>query len=455
MPATSRQQPTTAPQWSSPSANGGMMGGVEAARMLESWDVAVESVDLRPVDWPGLRQRLHLTAFALVNAALGIPALLLLILTLLSIPLAPLGLGLLLANLVVPATGWLTSVHRRLTGLVLRDDLSAAYADTSGRGLFGRPLVWFRDPGRWRDIAFLAFSATGGFVMSAVVVGLIVNPLVNVLGALFSPERVWYVLAFVLGPLLLTAWWAATPGLVIARAFAERGILNRSREEELERRVEEVTASRSESLDHSAAELRRIERDLHDGPQARIVSLGMNLGLAERLLVEDPVAAESLLREARHSAVNALEELRALVRGIHPPVLAERGLAGAVQALAVAVGTPTVVTSSLDGRPPAPVETAAYFAIAECLANTTKHSGAHRGWVSLDHAAGVLRVVVGDDGRGGADPNGSGLSGVRRRLAAFDGVMVVQSPTGGPTIVTLEVPCELSSPRTTPSSGTD
>lgn len=422
--------------------------------MLESWDVAVESVEPRPVDVAGLRKRVHLTAFALVNAVLGIPALLLLILTLLCIPLAALGLGLLLANLVVPATGWLTSVHRRLTGLVLRDELSAAYADTSGRGVLGRPFVWFRDPGRWRDVAFLAFSATGGFVMSAVVVGLLANPVVSLLGFLFSPERAWFVMAFVLGPLLMTAWWSATPGLVVARAFAERGILNRSREEELERRVEEVTASRTESLDHSAAELRRIERDLHDGPQARIVSLGMNLGLAQKLMAEDPALAEALLKEARGSAVDALEELRSLVRGIHPPVLAERGLTGAVEALAVAVGTPTGVSSSLGGRPPAPVETAAYFAIAECLANTTKHADARRGWVTLDHVDGVLRVAVGDDGRGGADSAGSGLSGVRRRLAAFDGTMVVHSPTGGPTIVTLEVPCELSSPRTTPSSGT-
>ncbi|MGY1807661.1 sensor histidine kinase [Blastococcus sp. SYSU D00669] len=224
---------------------------------------------------------------------------------------------------------------------------------------------------------------------------------------------------------------------------------------ELEREVERVTASRAATVDSAAAELRRIERDLHDGVQARIASLGMNLGLAEVLLRSDPDAVEELLAEARLGATTALEDLRSVVRGMHPPVLADRGLAGAVEALALDVAVPVTVSSSLDGRAPAPVESAVYFAVAEALANVVKHSGASRAWVSLGHEDGVLRAVVGDDGGGGADPSsGTGLAGVARRIDAFDGTLTVSSPPGGPTTVGVEVPCALSSSRTTPSSGT-
>jgi signal transduction histidine kinase len=181
----------------------------------------------------------------------------------------------------------------------------------------------------------------------------------------------------------------------------------------------------------------------------------MSIGLAEQLVRRDPEAVRRLLAEARETSGQALAELRGLVRGIHPPVLAERGLDGAVRALALAVPLPVEVTVDLPGRPLAPVESAAYFAVAEGLANVTKHSGATRAWIRLGHTDGRLTMVVGDDGRGGADPAaGTGLAGVGRRLAAFDGTMVVSSPSGGPTVVSMELPCELSSPRTSPSSGT-
>ena len=137
-------------------------------------------------------------------------------------------------------------------------------------------------------------------------------------------------------------------------------------------------------------------------------------------------------------------------------MLADRGLTGAVQALAMDMSVPVTVTVDLTGRPPAPVESATYFAIAECLANVGKHSGASRGWVTMSHAGGLLRVEVGDDGRGGARPSGgTGLSGIMRRVSAFDGTMSVSSPVGGPTLVVMEVPCALSSAKTRPSSGTD
>jgi signal transduction histidine kinase len=213
--------------------------------------------------------------------------------------------------------------------------------------------------------------------------------------------------------------------------------------------VGQLAESRSQAVDASAAELRRIERDLHDGAQARLVSLGMNIGFAEQVLRDNPDLALTLLAEARTSSGQALSELRTLVRGIHPPVLAERGLDGAVRALALSLPLPVDLHIDLAGRASAPVESAAYFAIAEALANVVKHSGASRAWIQIEYVSGKLVAIVGDNGTGGAVLRpGGGLRGVERRLAAFDGVIAVTSPAGGPTVVTMELPCELSSART-------
>jgi signal transduction histidine kinase len=220
------------------------------------------------------------------------------------------------------------------------------------------------------------------------------------------------------------------------------------RERELEMRVARLTETRSDALDSQAAELRRIERDLHDGAQARLVAMGMSLGAIEHLLERDPQKAKILLSEARESSSKALTELRDLVRGIHPPVLAERGLGDAVRALAMASPLRTEVSAEIAGRIEAPVESAAYFAVSEILTNAAKHSGAQRVWVDLRHEEGMLRIVITDDGRGGADASdGTGISGIERRIGTFDGVLALSSPVGGPTMVTMELPCELSSPQ--------
>jgi signal transduction histidine kinase len=200
-----------------------------------------------------------------------------------------------------------------------------------------------------------------------------------------------------------------------------------------------------ETLDTGAAELRRIERDLHDGAQARLVAMGLTLDAAGRLIDTDPAAARALLIEARDASAKALGELRDLVRGIHPPVLADRGLADAVRALALDSPLRADVTGDLPGRLPAPVESAAYFAVSELLANVAKHSRTRATQVDLRHGAGALRISVSDDGAGGADPaRGTGLRGIERRVSAFDGVLVVSSPVGGPTVVTMDIPCALS-----------
>jgi signal transduction histidine kinase len=222
---------------------------------------------------------------------------------------------------------------------------------------------------------------------------------------------------------------------------------------ELSRRVRTLAATRVDAIDTAAAELRRVERDLHDGAQARLLAVGMSLRAMERLIRSDPDAAMSLAAEARENSARALADLRGLVRGINPPVLVERGLGDAIEALALNTPIPAALDIDLDGRAPAPVESAVYFAVAEILANAVKHADAHEVHIRVIHTTaekgkGMLRVEITDDGSGGADPaHGTGLTGIERRLGTFDGILVVSSPPGGPTIVVIEVPCALSSPK--------
>ncbi|MGY1602362.1 sensor histidine kinase [Geodermatophilus sp. SYSU D00815] len=407
---------------------------------------------LLPVDGAAFRQRLRLAGLALLSLLGSIGSLLLFLVTTAAIGTTPAVVGGVLLLGLVPLLAVVTRVQRRVTGRVLGHELTARYAPAP-RDPVRRLGAWARDSTRWRDYSFLAYDGTGGLAMSAAVVGLTVLPFWY-LAAPFVLGGGWWWMWLLAGP-AAGLWWLLTPLLVRPRFLAGAHVLGWSPAAELEREVERVTASRAATVDSAAAELRRIERDLHDGVQARIASLGMNLGLAEVLLRRDPDAAEELLAEARLGATTALEDLRSVVRGMHPPVLADRGLAGAVEALALDVAVPVTVSAALPGRAPAPVESAVYFAVAEALANVVKHSGATRAWVRLSHDGGVLRAVVGDDGRGGADPAaGTGLAGVARRVDAFDGTLTVTSPPGGPTSVEVEVPCALSSSRTTPSSGT-
>jgi signal transduction histidine kinase len=255
-----------------------------------------------------------------------------------------------------------------------------------------------------------------------------------------------------LGPVALAQGLAvAAFGVLLAPAtvpWAAR-LVGRTGEGELTQRVQRLTESRAVAVDTAAADLRRLERDLHDGAQARLVALGMNLRAAEKLFPVSPDAALALVAEARQASARALTELRELVRGVHPPVLADRGLGDALRALAL--DTPMKITMDIDlpGRLPAPIETACYFAVAEVLTNAVKHSGARAGQVCATHADGMLKITVTDFGVGGADPaRGTGLAGVERRLAAFDGVVAVSSPVGGPTMVIMEVPCASSRPGT-------
>ncbi|MFE7411503.1 sensor histidine kinase [Streptomyces laurentii] len=340
---------------------------------------------------------------------------------------------------------------------------------------FERDIVgWMRrckwiltDPASWRDLLWL-----------------LLNPVVGMIG--FLPAAVLYyaleglALAFGLWrPVLraqgagreyflvpidsrLTAGWALLAAaalfvgwvrygrvFLVVHAHFTRLLLGPTERSRLLLRVRHLAETRSGALDAAAAELRRIERDLHDGAQARMVGLGLTLGALERHLDSNPEEARRLLRDARASSVTALRELRDLVRGIHPPVLAERGLADALRALGLASPLRVEVAVALPGEVPPPLESALYFAVSELLANALKYSGADRVEVAVRHDGAVLHARVVDDGRGGADPaGGTGLHGIRRRLATFDGTVDITSPPGGPTAITMEIPCALSSPKT-------
>ncbi len=321
-----------------------------------------------------------------------------------------------------------------------------------------------RDPATWHDLRWLLVDMTAGGVLALLPATLLAylgygwvlafgvwRPIADAGGDWFLFIHITNqgsaFAAAALGTAMFVLGLFVNPALLRAHFRLVGAVLAPSREAELAQRVDRLTETRHDAVDTSAAELRRIERDLHDGAQARLVAMGMNLSTIEALVETDPAQAKKLLAMARASSAEALTELRDLVRGIHPPVLAERGLADAIRALALRLPVPTEVSVDLPerARAEAPVESAAYFAVSEVLTNAVKHAAADSIWVDLSYAAGALRVSVGDNGRGGATSGaGGGLSGVERRLGTFDGVLAVSSPAGGPTLVTLEIPCALS-----------
>ncbi|WBQ07452.1 sensor histidine kinase [Kribbella sp. CA-293567] len=394
------------------------------------------------------------------------------VLNVVAVPLIAVWVGIPLLLVFVPCTRWFANCHRTLYAGITGTVIPRPYKKPPMPGL----LMWLRttltDPATWRDIAWLLVNAVVGFVLnllSAVLflgsVFYLIYPFLvwvtpdgvftQPLGGLFTVNVATSFVMIPVGLLVFLIWLGSGERLLKAAAYVGKSLLGPTENAQLAIRVRELSDSRAETVDTQAAELRRIERDLHDGAQARLAALSMSLGMAEEMVARDPAKAAALLTEARESAGTALSELRDLVRGIHPPVLADRGLDGAVRALALSLPFKVDVTIDLPGRPPAPVESAAYFAIAEALANALKHAAATTAWVQISHEQERLHLLVGDDGVGGATVRpGGGLYGIERRLAAFDGTLTVASPTGGPTTVIMELPCESSSLKITPSSGT-
>ena len=370
--------------------------------------------------WESFDRRVFLFAVMLIAVLVVLPLLFLGILTLLRQ----------LANLI-----------RRLSGEWCGVPIAVPYKPVpAGLRRYRRLLRLLEDVATWRDLGWIVGSACVGTVLTA-------GPAVLIAFGLAGIGRTTHgdgLRNVILGSMLVTASVFAAPWLLRAYAALASSLLAPTGGAELARRVEHLAQTRSETIDTGAAEIRRIERDLHDGAQARLVAMGMTLDAAGHLIDEDPKAARALLIEARDNSAKALAELRALVRGILPPVLADRGVADAIRALALDTPLRTHLVSDLGGRPPAPVESAAYFAVSELLANVSKHAQAGQAWVDIRYTEGMLRIGVSDDGNGGADAaHGTGLQGIERRLAAFDGVLAISSPPGGPTAVTMEIPCAL------------
>ena len=248
-------------------------------------------------------------------------------------------------------------------------------------------------------------------------------------------------LSVVLGVLLLLAAPQLTRGLAIADGALARRLLGPRRD--LAARVTELEISRGRVVDAAQAERQRIERDLHDGAQQRLVALAMELGRAKAKFADDPDAARELVDRAHVQAKEALTELRNLVRGVHPPVLTDRGLDAALSGLAALCPVPVDVHIDMPVRPKSSVEAVAYFMVAEALTNVAKHSRASHAKVVVEGHGypGTLTVMISDDGIGGADITSPGLSGLADRVSGVDGRLSVESPSGGPTIIAAELPC--------------
>ena len=364
--------------------------------------------------------------------------------------------GLLAALVFFWCFRWFARVERHRAALVLGAPIPERYRrGERGARWFARLRAAAADPATWKDFAWTGICGVLGFAVSVAVVCLWGSVLYLISLPIWywapNPPQSIGIMEFDTlgkafaatgaGVLLFPICGLVVRGLTRLELAAMVPLLRPPRGEELAERVDVLTSTRAGAVDAQAAELQRIERDLHDGAQARLVALAMSLGMAEEKLDSDPAQARELLAEARGEARTALTELRDLARGIHPPILADRGLEAAITSIAARSPLAVTIEADLPRRPPAAVEGAAYFVVAEALANATKHSGARTVLVRLALRDDVLVAEVADDGRGGANPQGSGLVGLQRRVAALDGTLSVVSPADGGTTLHAELPC--------------
>jgi signal transduction histidine kinase len=363
-------------------------------------------------------------------------------------------IGLPIALATIAASRAMADVERRRAALVLGRPVEARYRPPAGGRIPDRLRALFADRQTWKDLGWhllLLPVGTLGFGIAVVAclwtlfclsVPVLFNlvPAATDFGGFAIDSWGLAALAFAVGILTLPLTAALVRGSAFATGALASTLLGPGNAE-LEERVEVLTETRAGAVHAAAAELQRIERDLHDGAQARLVALAMDLGMAEERFERDPDGARELVEKARGEAKQALAELRDLARGMRPALLAERGLPEAVRALASRSALPTTVTVDVGGRVAPAVEAAAYFVVAEALTNAAKHSGATRLAVRVAREGDRLAVEVSDDGRGGADARGGGLDGLRKRVEALDGSLRVASPLGGPTLVRAEVPC--------------
>lgn len=359
--------------------------------------------------------------------------------------------------LFVVAKG-LGATERSRAAALLDVDLPSPHAPLTRPSWFGRLLERVKSPSRWKEIGYLLLLLPIGAVTLAVVVvtwcgSLALAGLPFYVGALPGDtaelglfdvgQGVASAIAAIVGVigLVLIAPWA-TIGIASAKTAIVRSLLGPSRQADLEQQVTRLESSRTAAIDAAEAERRRIERDLHDGAQQRLVALAMDLGMARERFDTDPEKARELVVDAHEEAKAALVELRELVRGFHPAILEDRGLDAALSAVVARSPIPVQLEVDVPRRPPSSVESAAYFVVSEALTNVARHSGATAARVTIARRGDRLAIDVSDNGKGGADPAvGTGLRGLEERVRSLGGWMQVLSPIGGPTTVLVELPC--------------
>jgi signal transduction histidine kinase len=317
-----------------------------------------------------------------------------------------------------------------------------------------RPVWAWGAPATWRQLGYHLLALVGGTAGGALVAACWSAPVLAVayLAGLWGGRRLGIGLgaAVLSAAMLLATPWVAR-GVARADEAAARALLGPSRGEELAVRVESLARSRAEIVAATDAERRRIERDLHDGIQRRLVSMAMHLGMARANLTDAPEPVRQVIEQAHDEATEAMAELRHLVRGLHPAVLDDRGLDAALSGIAATAPLPVRLCVDMATRCAPGVEAIAYFVVSEALTNVAKHANASQAEVTVEQVGDRLRIVVADDGRGGAtldpdaaasaDGGGTGLRGLAQRAAAVDGTLTVESPSGGPTAITVELPC--------------
>jgi signal transduction histidine kinase len=353
----------------------------------------------------------------------------------------------------------IAQIHARRTGIELRVPTVPEVDQRGFAGHVKRTLVLLSGRDTWRLLLWAFLDSYVGIVLATAPLGLVVWGLrgVILLPALYLWLRVvwtdWYFflvtspsqlpLAAAIAAAIAVAGFSTGPWWLRLHGRWEALFLG-AEAAGLRERVDALKTSRADARQDAAAELRRIEQEVHDGTQSQLVSIGMKLGTAEALLDDEPQRARDLIAQAREDSSAALTELRDLMRGIRPPVLADRGLGPALEALALDATITVTTRIALADRFDESLESTVYFAARELIANAIKHSGASHVMVDASTDGRLVTVRVEDDGRGGATlVPGHGLDGVRRRLTVFDGALTVQSPAGGPTVVRIEVPCEL------------
>jgi signal transduction histidine kinase len=368
-------------------------------------------------------------------------------------PLLVVGVGVPILALAVGTLVWGAHLERMRIRIFLGVDIPSPYRDLpQDGGLIKRGWRMLRTSAVWRDIAYLLLLFPLGLVeltIALIPLQFAITPLITFFGGTNSilwwevnsfPEAIW---ALIIGAILLVPLSILINLTAMAHGELAKRMLARSTEEILSERVEELTESRSAVMKAMHLERRRIERDLHDGAQQRLVSLAMDLGRArDRMETGDATGAQELLVQSHEESKIVLKELRDLVRGIHPAVLTDRGLDAAISAIAGRSPIPVDVEVELPQRLPDDVEGTAYFFVVEALTNIAKHSHATEANVNIRRNGAWLRIEVRDNGLGGADPlRGSGLAGLRDRIKALDGRMWVESPSGGGTRLIVEIPC--------------